>query len=58
LEIHDEIGDLIISFLFQMCQYTSTEENLGLANTIQVRVQLQGMNLKEQNITHQQILSI
>lgn len=48
LEVDDEVCDLVVSLLLQMCQHTRTEEDLGLSHTVQVGVQFQSMNLQQQ----------
>lgn len=45
LEADDDVGDLQVSLLLQMSQNSSSEENLTLADTEEVGVQLQGLDL-------------
>ena len=44
LELNDEIRDSEITLFFEMCQNSGAEENLGLTDPVQVRVQLEGLD--------------
>lgn len=44
LEVDDEVCDLVVPFLFQMSQDSGPEEDLGLSDSEQVRVELQRFN--------------
>lgn len=45
LEVNDDISDLQVPLFFQVGQDSSPEEDLTLADTEEVSVQLQGLNL-------------
>lgn len=45
LEPDDDVGDLQVSLLLQVGQHTGPEEDLALADAVQVAVELQGFNL-------------
>lgn len=47
LEVNNDVGDLQVPLLLQVGQDSGPEENLTLANTEQVSVQLQGFDLWE-----------
>ena len=47
LELYHYVCQFEISLLLQMSQYTSTEENLTLTNSVQVGVKLQSINLEQ-----------
>lgn len=48
LEGHDDICNLQVPFLFQVSQDTSPEEDLTLADAVEIRVQLEGPDLQGQ----------
>ncbi len=45
LEVNDDVSDLQVPLFLQVGQDSSPEEDLTLADTEQVAVQLQGLNL-------------
>lgn len=45
LEVNDDVSDLQVPLFFQVGQDSSPEEDLTLADTEKVSVQLQGLNL-------------
>ena len=46
LELDDDVCELHVALFFQMSQHTGSEEDLTLTNTVQVRVQLQSLDLQ------------
>ena len=46
LEGDDDVGELEVSLLLQVSQYSCAEEDLTLAHTVEVGVQLQGLDLQ------------
>lgn len=56
LESHDDVGDLQVSFLFQMGQDPRSEEDFALPDSVQVGVEFQGFDLEEERGTGVPIL--
>lgn len=52
LESYDDHGDLQISLLLQLGQNSCAEEDLALSNPVQVRVQVQVLDLKNRKEEH------
>jgi len=46
LEAHNDISQLVVTFFFEMCQDTSSEEDLTLTNAKEIGVELQCFNLR------------
>lgn len=47
LELHHDVSQLQVSLLLKMGQHASAEEDLALTDAVQVRVQLQGLDLHD-----------
>ena len=45
LEADNDIGQLVVTFFLEVCEYSSSEEDLTLANSKEVRVELESLNL-------------
>ena len=52
LEDSDDLRQLRVSVLLKLCQHTSSEEDLGLADAVGIFVQLQIVQLQQINIPH------
>lgn len=57
LESHDDVRDLQVPFLLQVCQDPRPEEDFALANSVQVGVEFQGFDLQKEGGTGALVLS-
>lgn len=57
LESHDDISDLQVPFLLQVCQDPGPEEDFALPDSVQVGVEFQGFDLQKKGGTGALVLS-